>query len=186
VSLWRAGRTAYANPWWFDDSPLGRFNPTGSGQGTCYLGFDELAGLLEVLGTEMAGGTVHFDELAIRSVFALDGSIPQPIADLASRRAAGFGVSNALSSMTPYDVPQEWARAFVKFKFQGIRYRTRFDTGPRPRGVAVFGKPGSNTRRWRVARQVPAAQFEEALLHRCNIKVMRTPDLSALPSAPDP
>ena len=45
--LWRAGRSAHANPWWFDGSGAGRFDPIGTGQGTCYPGTDRLAGLLK-------------------------------------------------------------------------------------------------------------------------------------------
>ncbi len=104
--LWRAGRSAHANPWWFDGSGAGRFDPIGSGQGSCYLGTDRLAGLLEVLGPEMSGGAVHVDDLTARSVYPLDpAQLPTPIANLAHRRAAGYGVTNELSTMTPLSPP---------------------------------------------------------------------------------
>ncbi len=88
--LWRAGRSVHANPWWFDGSGAARFDPIGTGRASCYLGTDRLAGLLEVLGPEMAGGAVHVDDLTARSMYPLDpAQLPTPIANLAHRRATG-------------------------------------------------------------------------------------------------
>jgi len=65
--LWRAGRSVHANPWWFDGSGAGRFDPIGTGQASCYLGTDRIAGLLKVLDPEMSGGAVHVDDLTAPS-----------------------------------------------------------------------------------------------------------------------
>jgi len=79
---------------------------------TTLVGFpDRLAGLLEVLGPEMSGGAVHVDDLTARSVYPLDpAQLPTPIANLAHRRAAGYGVTNELSTMTPTAAPSSGPR----------------------------------------------------------------------------
>lgn len=186
--LWRAGRSVHANPWWFDGSGAGRFDPVGTGQGSCYLGTDRLAGLLEVLGPEMSGGAVHVDDLTARSVYPLDPAhLPAPIADLAHRRAAGYGVTNELSTMTPYRCPQLWATALLETGFRGLRYRTRFDPGPGARGLAVFGPTGLNPFTWPVPPiPTPAMALRRQLTIHCAITIIDTPPLSALPAGPPP
>ena len=57
----------------------------------------------------------------------------------------GFKVTNELSDMTPCTVRQLFADTFdrvlrgQRHVFNGIRLRSRFDTGVVARGVAVFG-----------------------------------------------
>ncbi len=184
--LWRAGRSAHANPWWFDGAGAGRFDPTGTG--SCYLGTDRLAGLLEVLGLEMSGGTVHIDDLTTRSVYPLDPThLPTPIANLAHRRATGYGVTNELSTMTPYHLPQQWATALLEAGFHGLRYRTRFDPGPAARGLAIFGPTGLNPWQWPIPETpTPAVALRRQLSLTCGITTIDTPPLSALPAAPPP
>jgi len=185
---WRAGRSVHANPWWFDSSGAGRFDPIGTGQASCYPGTDRLAGLLEVLGPEMAGGAVHVDDLTTRSVYPLDPAhLPTPIANLAHRGAAGYGVTNELSTMTPYHRPQQWATALLEAGFRGLRYRTRFDPGPRARGLAVFGPTGLNPWRWPIPdATTPAVTLRRQLTLNCGITIIDTPPLSTLPAAPAP
>ena len=186
--LWRAGRSVQANPWWFDGSGAGRFDPIGTGQASCYLGTDRLAGLLEVLGPEMSGGAVHVDDLTARSVYPLDpAQLPTPIANLAHRRATGYGVTNELSTMTPYRCPQQWATALLEAGFWGLRYRTRFDPGPSARGLAVFGPAGLNPWTWPVPQTpTPAVTLRRQLELNCGITIIDTPPPSALPAAPAP
>jgi hypothetical protein len=59
------------------------------------------------------------------------------LANLTNRRALGYGVTNELSSMARYRVPQQYAEVFDQTRgqrggrrFHGIRYRTRFAPGP--------------------------------------------------------
>lgn len=156
--LWRAGRSVQANPWWFDGSGAGRFDPIGTGQASCYLGTDRLAGLLEVLGPEMSGGAVHVDDLTARSLYPLDpAQLPTPIANLAHRRATGYGVTNELSTMTPYRCPQQWATALLEAGFWGLRLphplrsrpqcpRPRRVRTDRPQPLDLAGSPDPNAR----------------------------------------
>ncbi|MGZ4533222.1 MAG: RES family NAD+ phosphorylase [Mycobacteriaceae bacterium] len=185
--LWRAGRTVHANPWWFDGTGGGRFDPLGTGHGACYLGTDRLSGLLEVLGPEMAGGAVHSDDLATPSLFPLDPHhLPDAVADLAHRRAIGYGVTNELSTTTPYTLPQRWAAALERAGFSGIGYRTRFDTSPGARGIAIFGPTGPNPFRWPSTDIVPATVLRARLATACAITIIDTPSLASLPAAPPP
>ena len=70
-------------------------------------------------------------------------------ADTTVRAARGFGVTAELASITPYDLPQQWAAAFAAAGHEGVRYRVRHDPGrqPGPRPV----------RRRRRAAVAPAA-----------------------------
>ncbi|MFG2489074.1 hypothetical protein ACGFSI_40820 [Streptomyces virginiae] len=74
------------------------------------------------------------------------------LANLKHRQAFGFQVSNELATMTPYDVPREYAELFDstrnrlgRRRFHGIRFQCRFDMGIFPRGVALFGKEGERS-----------------------------------------
>ncbi len=184
---WRAGRSAHTNPWWFDGAGAGRFDPIGTGQASCYPGTDRLAGLLEVLGPEMAGGAVHVDDLTTRSVYPLDPAhLPHPDRQSRARRAAGYGVTNELSTMTPYHRPQQWTTAPLGAGSRGLRYHTRFDPGPSARGLAVFGPTGLNPWRWPIPdTTTPAVTLRRQLKLGCSITI-DTPPLSALPAAPPP
>jgi len=111
----------------------------------------------------------------------------RPIANLAHRRAAGYGVTNELSTMTPYRCPQQWATALLKAGSRGLRYRTRFDPGPGARGLAVFGPTGLNPRAWPIPdTPTPAVTLRRQLELGCSITIIDTPPLSTLPAAPPP
>jgi hypothetical protein len=49
-----------------------------------------------------------------------------------------------LSTMVQYDIPQAWAAAFDSEGFDGIDYRTRFNTGAATTGVALFDDGGAH------------------------------------------
>lgn len=147
--LWRAARRG-REPWWFCSCGDCRFD-LDPPRGTCYAGTDQLSGILESIGYEWASGsplTLAF--LRSRTLHAsvaadlLDG----PLANLTSRKAVGFRITNELSDMTPYDVPRAFARLIdaarkgTRRVFGGVRFRTRFDTGMRARGIALFGDAG--------------------------------------------
>jgi hypothetical protein len=129
--------------------------------------------VLEAIGPELVGGLVAADFLDQRRLYSWQPPAPLRTADLASRRAVGFGVSNELSSMTPYDVPQQWAEA-LDGKFEGITYRTRFDTGPVARGVAHFGPAGFAERPSGRGRVI-GEELRRRLLAECSVAVLAPP-----------
>lgn len=150
--LWRSARRGRA-PWWFCTCGDCRFD-LAAPRGTCYAGTDELTGILESIGHEWAGGsplTLAF--VRGRTLHAAPAAdlLEGPLANLTSRRAIGFRITNELSNMTPYDVPRAFAllvdgaRTGRRRTFGGIGFRTRFDTGPATRGVALFGDAGLRT-----------------------------------------
>ncbi len=113
--------------------------------------------------------------------------MPTPIANLAHRRATGYGVTNELSTMTPYRCPQQWTTALLEAGCWGLRYRTRFDPGPSARGLAVFEPTGLNPWTWPVLQTpTPAVTLRRQLTLNCGITIIDTPPLSTLPAAPAP
>lgn len=150
--LWRAARRG-REPWWFCSCGDCRFD-LDAPRGTCYAGTDELSGILESIGYEWASGsplTLAFVRgRTLHAAVAAD-VLDKPLANLASRKAVGFRITNELSDMTPYEIPRAFARLIDAARkgsrrvFGGIRFRTRFDTGNTPRGVALFGDAGLYT-----------------------------------------
>lgn len=140
--MYRAARRA---PWWFCTCGDCRFDlpadhPTGLG--TLYAGSDPITGVLEVIGPEMMERPISRQFLSDRTIWTVGYDRAVELADVSYERALGFGVTNELSTMVPYDVPQAWAEAFVGEDFDGIRYRTRFSTGQEPTGIALFDEAG--------------------------------------------
>lgn len=186
--VWRAGLASFPDPWWWSASGEGRFDVQALGLGTLYVGTDPLVGLLEVLGPEMLNGAVKDTDLGKLDISSArtKGLSWGPLAELTSAAAVGYNVNNTLSTMTPYTVPQRWACALQQAGFTGIRYRTRFDVRPAPRGLALFGAAGSNTASWPVDSRAPASSLTARLRAECNITILATPFLSSLPAAPTP
>jgi hypothetical protein len=175
----RIFRAAQHAPWFFCACGGCRFD-LPEPNGTLYVGTDALVGLLETIGPHLAGGVVSRQFLEQRRVFSRRLSADLPVANLTSRRAAGFGVANELATMTPYDIPRAWSAAFYTSGHAGIRYRTRFDVGPDARGLALFGEVGE--RGWRAQDDGPAdaPALIERLQRECNIIVADRPRLDQL------
>ena len=134
-------------PWWFCTCGNCRFDldgAGGTGHGTLYAGLDQVTGALETIGPEMIGGVIAREFLAARVVWALAYDRPLQLADLTDPRATGFGVTNELTTMVPYTVPQAWATAFDDIGADGISYRTRFNIASEATGVALFDIAGSH------------------------------------------
>lgn len=152
--LWRAHRRA-RSPWWFS-SHGGRFDLPAP-QGTCYAARDLEAAVREAAGQRLlSGGVVSAEFAAERVVSELRLSGAVSLADLTSRAAVRFGVSRGLSTMTPYDIPQQWARAFAA-DHPGIECHSRFTTGDL-RCVAIFGPAGAHS----IGTQRAVIPFAEA------------------------
>lgn len=65
------------------------------------------------------------------------------LADCTSERARSFGVTAAIHSSEEYGRTQEWADAFARAGFDGIRYLISHDPRQRLIGIAVFGPAGA-------------------------------------------
>lgn len=137
----RRGHRTGKGPWWFSSDGGGRFDLTPP-RGTCYLGFDELTAIRETVGEALARtGVISEDFAAERQLSTLAVPHDHRVADTCTDEAADFGLTRELVSMTPYAVSQEWAAAFDA-TFAGIRYQTRFITGPNPKAVGLFAEAG--------------------------------------------
>ncbi|MDG3010694.1 RES family NAD+ phosphorylase [Rhodococcus sp. D2-41] len=137
------GHQVANGPWWFSSSSGGgRFDLTPP-RGTCYLAFDEDTAIRETVGEALAtAGVISTDFAATRRLSTLTVPHAHQLADTCTAKAADFGLTRELTSMTPYAVPQEWAAAFDAATFAGILYQTRFTTGPNPNAVGLFGEAG--------------------------------------------
>jgi len=124
--------------WWFSSDGSGRFD-LDLPEGTCYLATDGFAALREATRT----GPVTPGWMADRELRQVEA--PDPRARLAAvtrARAAAFGLTTELVTITPYDLPRAWAAAFRQAEFGGIRHELRHDPRARPSGVSLFGPSG--------------------------------------------
>ncbi|MGD0056211.1 MAG: RES family NAD+ phosphorylase [Acidimicrobiales bacterium] len=178
--LWRA---AQRSPWWYCSNGDCRFDLQDP-YGTCYLGTDELVGILESIGAEISNGLISSVYLDTRKLYKWEPEEPLRLADLVSRGVAGRNVTNELSTMTPYDIPQQWAEGLAK-NTEGILYRSRFDPGEIARAIAHFGKSGLSSRAIGKGRSIGVG-LRRRLESECQIKVAIPPQLSQLTIADDP
>lgn len=131
-------------PWWFGSDGAGRFDLPAP-RGTCYLATSAVVALRERLGAVL-GGSPYVAASLLEDVVVSRLRVPatRRLANLLAARASDYGVTRELETMTPYDVPQAWARAFDDEGLQGVRYGPRFTTGAAA-SVALFeaaGTPG--------------------------------------------
>ncbi|MFC6005939.1 RES family NAD+ phosphorylase [Angustibacter luteus] len=137
-------------PWWFA-SGGGRFDLVEP-RGTCYLATTASAALRERLGPVLArratvpASTLDGVVVSTLRPGAASSSELLRLANLRSSRAAEFGVTRELESMTPYDVPRRWASAFDAAGWGGIRYGPRFSPGGAS-AIALFGPAGEDANR---------------------------------------
>lgn len=140
-ALRRAHRAGFS-PWWFSSDLSGRFDLV-SPSGTCYLATDTKTALREKFGHELVEqGTVSFNSAAQTEVSALTVPTGRWIADCCHDDAARFGLTRELGTCAVYELPQDWAMALHRGGHPGLRYQTRFTTGPRPNAVALFDDAG--------------------------------------------
>jgi hypothetical protein len=173
-------RVARQAPWWFCSDRRCRFD-LDAPDGTCYLALDEIGALLELIGPELAGGVVSEEFLAARRIHRLALDAEVVLADTASRRAAGFGVTNELTTTADYTIPQAWAAILHAHHFGGIAYRLRFDPGAAAGGVALFGSAGQHDRPADAGRPVDE-EARQRLRRDCGITVVPRPRLDQVVS----
>jgi hypothetical protein len=169
-------------PWWFA-SGGGRFDLVEP-RGTCYLATSPASALRERLGPVLARrATVPASTLEGVVVSTLrtgaTTSAPLRLANLRASRAAEFGVTRELESMTPYEVPRRWASAFDAGGWAGIRYGPRFSPGGAS-AIALFGPAGEDTHRPvdpepTAAARVPHGPVSISLPQRAELSVIAPP-----------
>ncbi|MUL84543.1 MULTISPECIES: RES family NAD+ phosphorylase [unclassified Mycolicibacterium] len=147
--LYRA-HTVGKSPWWFSSDLTGRFDLLPP-DGTCYLATDVITALRERFGHDLVRqGVVTFEAAARTSVSTLQVPVARWLANTCSAQAAAFvGMTREIGTCPSYELPQAWAAAFFATgRHAGIRYQTRFSTGPAANAVALFDDAGQ--RDWSV------------------------------------
>ncbi|HLE69953.1 MAG TPA: RES family NAD+ phosphorylase [Vicinamibacteria bacterium] len=178
TTLWRMVRKG-RNPWWFSSDGQGRFDLPFP-EGTCYAALDEIAALLEVIGPDIEGGAVSENFLSGRGLRRLALPDSRRVADLADRRARGFGVTAEIHTVVPYDLPHQWSLALRRAGAAGVRYHVRHDPSFRGSGVGLFGKAGER-KSWNRGREIPIGEELQAKLARdCQIRILALPRAAGL------
>lgn len=142
---WFRAHRAALGPWWFSRDGSGRFDLPYP-DGTCYLASSVETAVRERLGPTLSrANQITGDEADTMVVSRLhaDGTF----ADTIARDANLFGVTRELGTMTPYGLPQCWARAFHRAGYDGLMYWPRFSLGPDQHALALFGSAGADASR---------------------------------------
>ena len=182
LTLFRLTRDGH-EPWWFSSSLEGRFDLQAP-EGTCYFASDDLGAILEVLGPDLLpGGCAPASLLRGRHLRELFVPRRCRLADCLVDRASRW-VTAELSTITPYALPQAWARALRSAGFDGLRYSPRHSTSRRRWSCAIFGRSGER-RGWRRSRPIAlSAEHRDRLRRRCGIVLFDVPSDDALLFAP--
>jgi hypothetical protein len=125
--------------WWFSSDGTGRFDPVGTGKGSCYFAERALGAWVEVYRRQML-----LAEAAVTDRWLMSVRVGRDLrlADLTSRRALQFGVTASLGANEQYDASQAFAADALGAGFAGIRYMVRHDPAQRLYGIALFGEAG--------------------------------------------
>jgi RES domain len=125
--------------WWFSFDETGRFDPVGTGKGSCYFGEQPLGAWVEVYRRQML-----LAEAAVTDRWLMSARVGRDLrlADLTSRRALQFGVTASLGANEQYDASQALAAEALGAGFAGIRYLVRHDPAQKLYGIALFGEVG--------------------------------------------
>jgi hypothetical protein len=127
---------------YFNGTP-GRFNLLGD-LGTCYVADDVDTAVREkVRDAVLAQGVLPASMARAFVVSAILNAESFHCANVSDRGAARHGVTRMLLTMDDYDVPQQWASALHEAGFTGIRYASRYTSGPE-NSWALFGDQGEH------------------------------------------
>lgn len=161
--------------WWFSSNGSGRFD-LDPPQGTCYFATDAFAAIREATRT----GPVTPGWIADRELRRLHPPAPSArLAAVTRTKAATFGLTTELVTVTPYDLPRAWAAAFWKAGLAGIRHELRHDPRARPTGVSLFGPSGEG--RWPQGRR---EQIGRLHLRAAGVAVIDIPPSAAVTIIP--
>ena len=140
-SRWHRQHQRTDGAWWFASSGQGRFDLPRP-LGTCYLASSAAGAIRERIGPDLlAHGKVPASVLTGRVVSALHLQQPARAADLDHVAAAAHLVARELPVMTPYDLPQAWARVLHRDGFDAVIAGLRCSPGDGT-GLALFGEAG--------------------------------------------
>lgn len=149
--LYRVHRQEHG-PWYFSGGGKGRFDPTVTGRGACYLATAQLGAWVEAFRTVM---TIEEADISSRRLTRVDLDRPIFLADLTTRPALKAGVTAALTSGADYGPCQQLADQ-LQGKLDGILWRVRHDLEQQLLGVAWFGpEGGQESRDWPPATTEP-------------------------------
>jgi hypothetical protein len=125
--------------WWFSFDGTGRFDPVGTGKGSCYFAERPLGAWVEVYRRQML-----LAEAAVRDRWLMSVRVGRDLrlADLTSRRALQFGVTASLGANEQYGDSHVFAADALGAGFAGIRYLLRLDPAQKLYGIALFGEAG--------------------------------------------
>lgn len=146
VTGWDVEAAAPRSPWWFSSTPNpdpGRFD-LAHPRGTLYAGLDDLAGISERVGPDVAARR-EIDPAVVTKMGFTTIAFNQPLrlAAVSNPTAVGaFGMTKELTT-GDYELAQAWAVAFDAAGFDGILYASRFDNRDGPHAVAIFGDAGA-------------------------------------------
>ncbi len=135
----RSRRHSGNTGWWFSFDGTGRFDPVGTGKGSCYFAERPLGAWVEVYRRQML-----LAETAVTDRWLMSVRLGRDVrlADLTSRRALQFGVTASLGADEQYDASQAFAAQALGAGYAGIRYLVRHDPAQRLYGIALFGEAG--------------------------------------------
>jgi hypothetical protein len=135
----RLERLSSNTGWWFSFDGAGRFDPVGTGKGSCYFAARPLGAWVEVYRRQML-----LAEAAVLDRWLMTVQLGRDLrlADLTSRRVLGFGVTASLGADERYDASQAFAADAVGAGLDGIRYLVRHDPAQKLYGIALFGEAG--------------------------------------------
>lgn len=135
------------SPWFFDNSPYGRFNPVGrETMGACYWAEEPLGAWVESFRTRML---LTCDDITTRCLTVATLRKDLVVCDLTHRKALRGGVTLALTCGDDYSSAQALADKLCG-RVDGVRWRARHDLSGEFSVVALFGRattPSTNARR---------------------------------------
>lgn len=175
--MYRVVRQRFTNPWWFNSDGSGRFD-LDPPEGTCYLAFDSITAILEVLGPRL-GGPISRQFLTHRRLHVV--SLPKPVraASTIDRAGVGYGLTAEIATHVPYDLTRRWAAGWREAGFDGIVFRARHDPKGE-RNLALFGRSGPRTAWEPGTRQTIGDELIARLEAECGLEVLDVPRLDQL------
>lgn len=185
---WAAGRSFYRvarksangewlSPWWFCQCGQDRFDlPVDYEVGTLCAGSDRITGVLEYLGDAM-NEVISTEFLDERRGYELAYNASFPLANMCSKRATGFGITNATMTGPDYQESQEWAFRFAELPVDGLRYRARTVIDGPGTALALFDEPGAHDWPIRDLYELDSHELLEELSER-GVRVAPVPRLT--------